>query len=287
MKTLLKEPLLHFLLIGAGLFVVDNWQNKKEAAPSKGRIVVSPGKIEQLATVFQKTWQRPPTQEELDGLIDDFILEEIYYRKAVAMGIDRDDTIVRRRLRQKLEFLTDDAAALIEPKEEDLAAFLASHPDKFRESSRHTFLQVYFNPEKHSDKTNAWFDNQLKRLKAGEEVGDPTLIREAFVDVDSREVDGTFGTGFAIELEKLETGKWLGPIRSGLGLHFMRIDERIKGRLPKLDEIRPLVEREWRHQSRLDYREKMNEELKKNYEIVIEWPEAKKSEAEPTSGMGS
>ncbi len=108
----LREPLVHFLLLGGVLFLIFGLTNQTGTTNSDQRIVVSAGRIEQLATVFGKTWQRPPTSKELKGLIDDFVLEEVYYRQAVAMGIDRDDTIIRRRLRQKLEFLTDDVSSL-------------------------------------------------------------------------------------------------------------------------------------------------------------------------------
>ena len=113
MQRLLREPLLHFLLVGACLFLIYAWNRDSGSRSSTEQIVVSTGRIQQLATVFQRTWQRPPTDDELKGLIDDFVLEEVYYRQAVEMGIDRDDTIIRRRLRQKLEFLTDDATTLV------------------------------------------------------------------------------------------------------------------------------------------------------------------------------
>ena len=119
MSRIHREPLFHFLLIGAIMFAIYAWRRENVSSLSREQIVVTPGRIEQLRTIFQKTWQRPPTDAELKGLIDDFVLEEVYYRQAVAMGIDRDDTIIRRRLRQKLEFLTDDAAAMVAATDED------------------------------------------------------------------------------------------------------------------------------------------------------------------------
>jgi hypothetical protein len=130
MRNALKEPLLHFLLIGALLFVLFGLVDDRRSG-GEDAIVVSAGRIEQLAKIYAKTWQRPPTRQELQGLIDDFVLEEVYYRQAVAMGIDRDDTVIRRRLRQKLEFLTGDAAGLLEPSDQELTSYLASHPEAF------------------------------------------------------------------------------------------------------------------------------------------------------------
>ena len=151
MRQILKEPLLHFLLIGAVLFFVFDLVSDQNTDIDDEKILVSVGRIVQLSNIFGKTWQRPPTREELQGLVDDFVLEEIYYRQAVAMGIDRDDTIIRRRLRQKFEFLTDDVAASIQPTDEELSEYLAAHPETFRRDSTYTFRQVYINPEKFGD----------------------------------------------------------------------------------------------------------------------------------------
>jgi len=286
MKKLSTEPLLHFLLIGVALFLVYDWvaddeRNDFASGESGKQIVISAGRIEQLANVFAKTWQRPPNRDELQALIDDFVLEEVYYRQAVAMGIDRDDTIIRRRLRQKMEFLTDDTAALIEPTEEQLAAYLAEHEDRFRESGTYTFLQVYFNPEQHGNDPEAYIAEQLTKLQSEDaktasgriEVGDVSLLPTAFQEAPPRAIDGTFGSGFSEQLDNLEIGQWQGPVTSGLGFHLIRIDSVTKGRLPELSEIRPIVQREWSNERRLAVREETNKSLLQNYDVVIQWPE--------------
>ena len=274
MIRLLREPLVHFLLIGASMFAIYAWRSGADSEPTREQIVVTAGRIKQLNVIFQKTWQRPPTSAEMKGLIDEFVLEEAYYRKAVAIGIDRDDTVIRRRLRQKLEFLTDDAAALVSATDEDLAAYLAEHADTFRESPKYSFRQVYFNPDRHADKDATWFADQVERLRAGEsEIGDPSLIAESFVDAPRQAVDGSFGTGFSTSLDELELETWQGPIRSGIGLHLILLENRVEGRLPSLDEIRPIVEREWSNVQRIANRKAMDAELLKAYEVVIEWPQ--------------
>ena len=286
MKKLSTEPLLHFLLIGVALFLVYDWvaddeRNDFASGESGQQIVVSAGRIEQLANVFAKTWQRPPNKDELQALIDDFVLEEVYYRQAVAMGIDRDDTIIRRRLRQKMEFLTDDTAALIEPTEEELATYLAEHEDTFRTSGTYSFQQAYFNPEKHGDDPETYIAEQLTKLRSDDaktgsgqiEVGDVSLLPTAFQEASPRAIDGTFGSGFSQELDKLEIGQWQGPVPSGLGFHLIRIDSVTKGRLPELSEIRPIVQREWSNERRLAVREETNKSLLQNYDVVIQWPE--------------
>ncbi len=286
MKKLSREPLLHFLLIGVALFLVYDWvaddeRNDFASGETGQQIVVSAGRIQQLAGIFAKTWQRPPNKDELQGLIDDFVLEEVYYRQAVAMGIDRDDTIIRRRLRQKMEFLTDDTAALIEPTEEQLATYLAEHEDTFRTSGTYSFEQVYFNPEKHGDDPETYIAEQLTKFRSDDaktgsgqiEVGDVSLLPTAFHEAPRRAVDGTFGSGFSQELDKLEIGQWQGPVPSGLGFHLIRIDSVSKGRLPELSEIRPIVQREWSNERRLAVREETNKSLLQNYDVVIQWPE--------------
>lgn len=280
MSRFLREPLFHFLLIGAAMFAVYAWKRGRDSERTPDKIVVTAGRIKQLTTIFQKTWQRPPTAAELKGLVDEFVLEEVYYRQAVAMGIDRDDTIIRRRLRQKVEFLTDDAAALVSATDADLAQYLADHPEPFRQSPTYTFRQVYFNPDKHADKDEQWFAGQLQRLQSGDdEVGDPSLIANDFADADRRVIDGTFGAGFSTSLDDLKLSQWQGPVRSGLGLHLIRLEKRVEGRLPELDEIRPIVQREWSNARRLVNREAMNKELLKGYEVVIQWPELDASES--------
>lgn len=272
MKTLLRDPLAHFLLIGALMFVAYAWTQRSNPQPSRDRIVVTEGRIRQLVTLFEKTWQRPPNPDELRRIVDDFVLEEVYYRQAVKMGIDRDDTIIRRRLRQKLEFLSEDAASLVSATDEELGEYLAEHPEAFRESPRYTFEQVYFNPDKHGDSSEAWFTEQRELLESGEtEIGDPSLIPAAFDDAPQRVVDGAFGIGFAEQLDEIELKSWQGPIRSGLGLHLVRLDHRTDGRLPGLEEIRPIVQREWSNDQRLAARDLMNRELLDQYDVVIDW----------------
>ena len=268
MRSILKEPLLHFLLIGAALFLSFGLLDDKTSGGGDNQVVVSAGRIEQLANIFGKTWQRPPTAYELKGLIDDFVLEEIYYRQAVAMGIDRDDTVIRRRLRQKFEFLTDDMAAATDPSDEDLAAYLAANSDAFRRDATYTFRQVYINPEQPGVELEAYVAEQLSALRAGKKAGGDTgLLPARFDRAPSRVVDGSFGSGFTKQLDELSAGGWQGPIESGLGVHVIRLESREEGTLPELAEIRPLVEREWANEMRLKARRKTNEHLLDLYNV--------------------
>ncbi|MGI9518318.1 MAG: peptidyl-prolyl cis-trans isomerase [Pirellulaceae bacterium] len=273
MRNLLKEPLFHFLLIGVGLFVLYAIVNREPAEESRQQITVSDGRITQLANIFAKTWQRPPTRQELQGLIDDFVLEEIYYRQAIALGINQNDTVVRRRLRQKLEFMSDEMTALLQPADAELKQYLTDHPESFRLPAIYTFEQSWFNPVKHEDAV-AYVRQQLDILRSGDgPVGDPSLLPTTFEQVPRQNVDAQFGSGFAAKLDQIETGQWHGPVTSGLGLHLVRIDSRTKDHLPDLEEVRPVVEREWRNWKRIQVKQETQDRLLAEYEVFVEWPE--------------
>ena len=271
--TLLKEPLLHFILLGALVFGLARWIDPDEAPPEQ-LITVPTGKVEQLATIFAKTWQRTPTRQELEGLIDDYILEEAYTREAINMGLEKDDTIIRRRLRQKLEFLTGDLIALTDPTDEDLQAYLEANPDKFREDPRLSFRQVFLDPGRLDGDPSAAAQTALEQLRAGEEVeGHPTLLPAAREDTPLRVISGTFGASFAQQLEAKPTGEWQGPVQSSYGIHLVRVDEHVPGRLPPLEEIRATVQREWAHERKEEMTRQFNRELLDRYTIRVEWPE--------------
>ena len=290
-SNLLREPLVHFMMIGAALFALYGAAGGSDSDDSERRIVVSAGRIEQLANIFAKTWQRPPRDDELKGLVDDFVLEELYYRQALAMGLDRDDTIIRRRMRQKFEFLTDDSLP-VQASDEELAAYVAENRSKFIEETAYTFRQIYFNPERHAlgsreggQSPEGFVKARLDALRQGKAVsGDPSLLAESFDRASRRVVDGTFGRDFSRRLDDLATGEWQGPLRSGLGIHLIRLDARIEGKLPELAEIRPMVQREWAHQKRIEFRRQMNERLLKEYQVVIEWPQSKAASQSPLEG---
>ena len=177
----LKEPLLHFLLLGAALFVADAVFNRDNPA-AQSEILVSAGQIETLAATFTKVWQRPPNAQELKAQIDQYVKEEMLSREAIALGLDRNDTVIRRRLQQKMEFLAEDFAAASDPTEVELTDYLTKHADQFTEEPRYTFRQIFLSPDKRGE--NLWADatQLLADLKnQGTEVdiaelGDSTLL---------------------------------------------------------------------------------------------------------------
>jgi len=274
----LREPLLHFLLLGILLFVLFQWLGG-DSGPMSNRITVTQAQVQQLATAFTKIWQRPPTEEELKGLVDDYVREEIAYREAVAMGLDRDDTIIRRRMRQKLEFLVEDAASATPPTDAELQAYLDAHPDDFRFAPQVAFRHVYVDPSVGGDAT-ARAQALLERLRAaGPEadiggLGDSIMLDPEVPLLRQDEVARLFGTEFADEIVTLPPGRWEGPVRSGYGLHLVMLRELVPGREATLDEVRRDVERELLSQRRRDQLAAMYDELLGKYSVTIEQPAA-------------
>ncbi len=269
-----REPLLHFLLIGAGLFLLFNWRGA--GGPGSNRIVITPGQIDAIVAGFTRTWQRPPTEQELKGLLDEYVREEMATREAMALGLDRDDTIIRRRLRQKLEFLVEDTVDSTTPAEADLQAWLDAHADVFRSEPEVAFRQVYVSPDRRGPAAEADAKALLARLTAAgptadiEALGDPLMLPREVEGSTRSDVGRQFGEEFADEILALEPGRWAGPIRSGYGLHLVLLQERQAAKIPTLDEVRPLVEREFQSDQRKRRLDAMYETMLARYRVTVE-----------------
>jgi len=275
MNRILREPLLHFLLLGMVIFAAYDFVSKR-GSNEPGRIVISEGQIAAMAEGFARTWRRPPTREEIEGLIKDRVQEEVYCREAMALGLDKDDTVIRRRLRQKMEFVTDDVAALAEPSDEELSSYLKAHAETFGVERQFTFSQVYLNPERHGENLARDMAQLLAQLrKAGDEadlsqLGDSFLLEHKFQSLPASEVVKQFGEKFAAKMGELSLGQWHGPVESGYGVHLVWISERTEERLPELAEARDAVRHEWANARRLETNEKFYQELLKRYVVTIE-----------------
>lgn len=275
MKRLFREPLLHFVLLGAVIFAVYGWL-PGHSSPSSDKIVVTQGQIEHLALGFLKTWQRPPTAEELQGLIRDYVREEVCCREAIALGLDKDDTMIRRRLRQKMEFITDDLTAQTEPTDAELKAYLEAHPESFKIEPRLSFRHIFLNPQKHGgnlERDTAQLLAQLSRADPKADVsamGDSLLLENDFPPTSLGDIARQFGTAFATKLAALPVGNWQGPVESGYGVHLVCIRERLESRVPELAEVRESVRREWSNARRLESNERYYQELLKRYVVTVE-----------------
>jgi hypothetical protein len=276
MKKIIHEPLVHFLLLGVFVFAGFKLFAKTESN-QPGKIVVTQGQVQSLVAGFTRTWQRPPTTEELDGLIQEYIREEVCTREAMALGLDKDDTVIRRRLRQKVEFISESVAAQARPTDPQLQTYLEQHADKFRSEDELSFKQVYLNPERHGANAARDASSLLARLKQRAEadisqLGDSFLLGQNFQSVRTSEISKQFGEQFVSKLRELPVGSWEGPIESGYGLHLVQVTARNAGQTPSFKDVRESVQREWSNAQREEINEKFYQELLKRYTVTIEAP---------------
>lgn len=274
LKSLLREPLVHFLALGALLFLYFHWKGNSGLASTS--IVVTHAQIEQLAVGFARTWQKPPTEAELKGLIDEYVKEEIATREAVAMGLDRDDVIIRRRLRQKLEFLAEDTLQTSPPSDADLNAWIAAHPDSFRSDPQIAFRQVYLSPQRHGASITTDAEKLLVKLRASgpkvsiEHYGDPTMLPAEQPRAPLFDTSRSFGDEFAKQVMSAETGKWVGPVESAYGLHLVLVTEKIPAAQQPLTSIRSQVEREVQLERKHKELQALYDRLLEKYSVKIE-----------------
>ena len=239
LKKLVREPLLHFLVLAAALFVVYSLVSKGSSGEG-GKIVITQGQLASMWESFTQTRQREPTRDEWEGLIRERVREEVYYREALALGMEKDDLIIRRRLQQKMEFVSDDVAAQAQPTDDELTAFLQAHPDLFRVDQRFTFRQVFLSPEKHGKSLahdTAQLLAQLNREGSKPDIsalGDPIMLDKQYDALPASEVGRLFGDKFATALGGLPLGQWQGPIESAYGVHLVFVSERLAGSVPAL-----------------------------------------------------
>lgn len=286
MRHVLREPLVHFLLGGTALFLLYGRVAGPGEEPPE-RIVVTEQRIATLAEGFARTWLRPPTRAELEGLVEDFVREEILYREALALGLDRDDLVVRRRMRQKMEFLNQDLVEPVEPSEAEMAAFLAANPEVFREPERLDLRQVFLDPQRSGagdvEERAASLLERLRREpeldRAGDGLGDPTLLPARLEAATPEELAASFGAAFAEALAGVPSDGWSGPIASAYGLHLVRVDARRPARLPRLDEVRGAVEREWAAEQGRAADARFQRALRAGYEVEVRLP----AETQPLS----
>jgi len=291
-QRILREPLVHFLILGALLLFASNLINKRTSGDTR-KIVITPGQVEHLEDTFARAHQRPPDPDELKGLIRDYVREEVYYREALALGLDRDDAPIRQRLRQKMEFISEDVAAQAQPTGEQLRSYLSGHPEKFRIDKRFTFRQIYLDPARHGERVNSDAQQMLAQLnKIGPHadvtnLGDPFLLEGNTDNVSSRDVARDYGEKFAASLAELPAGKWAGPVESGLGMHVVCVTNRTDGRLPQLNEVREAVRREWANDYRLESNRKFYEALLNRYTVTVELPPPPADTKTPRSAVRS
>ena len=272
---------MHFLLLGAATFGLYYYLN--DDVVDESDIVLTAGDVQAIVDIFSTTWQRPPTQQELDNLIEERIREEIYYREAQAMGLAEDDTIIKRRLRQKLEFLTDDIATIEEPEDAVLAQYLAENEERYQDPPRLTFEQLFFSTDKRGDSAQSDAESALEQLSTGNAASvqsDSLALPQAMSEERSDRIDQMFGAGFAEALIASPTGSWSGPHESAYGLHLVRVAAVVFPEAPTLDTKRDAVLRDWQQERRDRMSDEVYRAMRDRYTITIEVPEWMQSAAQ-------
>jgi hypothetical protein len=288
-KRLLREPILHFLVLGAVLFLLAP-RGRDTAGDLGTHIIVTNDDLNRLSATWQRQWRRLPSAEELAALVRNHVREEVLYREAIALGLDQDDTIIRRRLVQKMEFLSEDTSVSGEPDDEELASYLAANPERFELPTRLDFRHVYFSTDRRGRAADADARELLSRLERApapadlRSLGDRFMLQHAYSQKSPAEVGQLFGRDFATRIFELETGSWQGPVESGYGLHLVHVDKKVDARAPRLDEVRHEVARDYLTERREQADERMYEQLRARYDVEIEDAELESALADTAEG---
>ncbi len=266
---LLKEPLFHFFLIGAAIFM---WFHivtpDNEAVEDLETIVISENDIALLSGQFEARWKRRPSGSELQALVDASIREEVLVREAKKLGLDRGDSVIRSRLSQKMDFLTEAIAASVVPEDEVLEAFLQQNSDRYATPEKVAFTQVFLGEEP----SKAEIEQTLTKLRTKQEFqpfGGSTLLPASMPLTTKRVIDSVFGNEFSSGLTMLEEGVWSGPVLSGYGAHLVKVLAIEPSQIPRLEEIHSVVLRDWLRATSEDLAQAQYETLANNYEIII------------------
>lgn len=280
----LSEPLLHFAVGGVILFSAYTFLNgSRPASDGVEPVRIGAGQIKWLKETYSSQWLRPPDANELQGLVTDLVNEELLAREAQAMGLGENDTIVRRRLAQKLKFLVEDTSRLAEPDEAELRQYFEANAARFEDSPRVSFSQIYFNPENRKDAAkDAGLALAGLSADAGgnvAELGDRFLLEANMTHADRQVIANTFGDEFADALLAVEPGKWSGPLKSGYGVHlvFVRASEAV-GK-PAFEAVREKVVAEWRRESEQKVSQEYLARLRDKY--GVEFDDSVKAYLEP------
>lgn len=277
MKRFLREPLVHFLLIGAVLFGVYSFtQAGRPASASSKEIQLTVDELSQLALLFQSQWRREPTPEEFSRLVENKVQNEVLYREALAMGLDREDEIVKRRMAQKMRFLAEDVAAAREPTTAELRTWYEKNSASFAQPPRLSFRHLYFSPDRRGPRARddaakalAALAGQPEDAKAASALADPFMFQEYYRDRAPEYLAKEFGPQFALAVAKLEPGSWQGPIESGFGWHLLFVDTVIPGRVPAFEEIEPDVKPAWLAEQKARAWEKAYQEMRAEYRVLL------------------
>ena len=253
MKRLLREPLVQFLLVGGVLFAANAYlESGRGGVESSKQIDLTLDELRAMDVYFQSQWRRHPTPDELRALVENRVREEVLYREALAMGLDKDDTIVKRRMAQKMQFLAEDVAAAHAPTTDELKSWFEKNKERFTLPGRVSFRHLYFSTDRRGERARDDAVTALGKLagrpedeKGASAFGDPFMFQDYYADRAPEQLAKEFGPGFAQAVFKLETGGWRGPVESGYGWHLVFVDSAIPGRLSAFEEVESDVKTAW------------------------------------------
>ena len=269
-------PLLVFLVLGAGVFALDRWLDDGDA--ERRSIEVTEEQVDGIRQRWVAQFGRPPTDQELEGLLDDAVHEEILYREAQRLGLDRDDAIVRRRLAQKMTFVLEDNSSVGAPSDGEVEAEYTAHADRYREPGHATFGHVFVSHEGRADAvSDARALLQTARTTEGDEwrgLGDQFMLLREYADRTDQEIAELFGRPFAAAVAELDVGDWSGPIESAYGTHLVRVVRRVEPRAPVLDEVRHRVVADLLDGRRREQNRAAVQSVRERYDVRMPEPRA-------------
>ena len=281
MKRLLREPLVHFVVLGSILFGAYAFLERDrggEVPPTEIRLTVDD--LAQLMLVFESKWRRPPSQDEFNAMVEDRIREDVLYREALALGLDKEDTIVRRRMAQKMQFLAEDVAAAREPATDELRSWFADNSALFALPGRVSFRHLYFSTDRRGGRARDDAAEALTELAGQPEdtalaaaLADPFMFQDYYGDRAPQEIGREFGPEFAQSVAKLEPGSWQGPLQSGYGWHLVFVDTVIPGRVPAFEEVEADVKTAWLGEQKAEGWRKAYDEMRSKYTVLLPVPD--------------
>lgn len=273
MKKFINEPLLHFALIGVALFLLYGLFNAE--SDTENQILIDDSDVSEIVTKFQMQWNRPPTADELSGLMGEMIQQEVFYQEALRLSLDHNDEIIKRRLSQKMKFLSNDLADMVEPTDTELQAFLSSNAEKFQTPAYYDFYQIYISPDKHEDPIErAHFILSHSSGKSPDEMenmSDPIALKYYYENITDFNLRRQLGTEFLMSMSQIEIGKWSGPINSGFGSHLIYLVDVIPPATPDLSEVRNEVLTELNYVRQAELKESIFKELLSQYQLVFDF----------------
>jgi hypothetical protein len=276
-KKLVREPLVHFLLIGAGIYGLYGIYAGGEDSDIERTVTVTSGEIQSLSDQWMRLWSRPPTNEELAGLIRNHVRTQILHREALAMGLDDGDTVIERRLAQKVEFLAQSLITPKDPSDEELEEWYATNSGRFKQPDLYTLTHIFFDPDKREETTLDDAKVALDELTALDELppdysgyGDRFMLQNYYANRSELELRKLFGSGFVEQIVELKPGGWHGPVLSGYGTHLVLVNDVMLVSQPAYEDIKEQIKEEWTAEQITELSERFIENLISRYEIVVE-----------------